>query len=221
MSILKFATHNPKLAVLAENLGMKKTEVVAFDIPAGWTCPKACICKAKADKITGKITRFGRVLCYAAKAERYLPNVRAMRWYNFDMLKSVSSKADLINESLPKKAKIVRIHSSGDFFNLSYFRAWLDVANYNQNIQFFGYTKDLNYVIHNKPDNISLVYSWGGLDDSRYREEGHNSQTIPTCFVEETAGQYPDEPLICGEHDKSYEDYQNILDGNSFKIGIH
>ena len=56
MAKLSFSKGNRKLNELATDLGLKKSQVISFDLPAGHTCPMASECLSKADKITGKIT---------------------------------------------------------------------------------------------------------------------------------------------------------------------
>lgn len=72
-----------------------------------------------------------------------------------------------IHASLPKKATIIRIHVSGDFFNQKYFNAWVSVAKLNPSIIFYAYTKSLKYwldYLDNDilPPNLKLTASWDG-----------------------------------------------------------
>ena len=204
------------MILLAKFLGVKRRDVAALDLPAGWTCPKAGICKTRAARDTGRITRFGSVLCYAAKAEAYLPAARAVRWRNLDQLKgrNVSSMVGLLSSAMPEGVKVIRVHSSGDFFSLRYFQAWVRFAEENPNVTFFGYTKILDYAVAPKPDNFYLNYSYGSMDDERW------NITIPTCFIAEHPDQHPF-PVVCGSKEKSHEDYFAILDRKTFVISLH
>ena len=99
------------------------------------------------------------------------------RWHNFELLRKLESSeaANLILSSLPQKAGIVRIHVSGDFFNESYFRAWLQVAISKPNIIFYAYTKSLIYwvnYIKDIPGNFILNASEGGKLDAQISEHG-------------------------------------------------
>ena len=69
--MLKFSTGNRKINDLAKDLGLSKKEVVAFDLPAGYTCPAADICKSQANRENGKITdgENCQFRCYAASTE--------------------------------------------------------------------------------------------------------------------------------------------------------
>jgi hypothetical protein len=160
---LSFSKGNAKLG--------KHTAI--FSLPAGHTCPAAHLCMTKADKVTGKITdgKHARFRCYAALAENIFPSVRKSRWHNLTLLKScknATEMAELIKRSLPKKAALCRIHTSGDFFNQDYFDAWLLVARQTPNLVFYAYTKMLPLWIRrwcSIPSNVKLVASAGGLYD--------------------------------------------------------
>ena len=169
MQLLKFQQGNAKLG----------KNIYTFSLPAGHACPFANECLSKADKLTGKLTDGPNTQfrCFAASAEAVYPNVRLARWHNFDLLKKLNSNEskDLILASLPKKANIVRIHVSGDFFNESYFMAWLQVAKLRPTVLFYAYTKSLIYwvnYIKDIPTNLVLNASEGGKLDAQISEHG-------------------------------------------------
>lgn len=169
MQLLKFQQGNAKLG----------KNIFTFSLPAGHACPFANECLSKADKFTGKLTDGPNTQfrCFAASAEAVYPNVRIARWHNFDLLKKLSTveATNLILQSLPKKANIVRIHVSGDFFNESYFLAWLQVAKLRPNVLFYAYTKSLIYwvnYIKEIPSNLVLNASEGGKLDAQILEHG-------------------------------------------------
>ena len=65
-----------------------------------------------------------------------------------------------------KKIKKVRIHSSGDFFNMAYLDAWVAVAKIKPHLRFYFYSKSLNLFLNKKlPSNMFLTASYGGLYD--------------------------------------------------------
>ena len=94
------------LRITFENAKLKG--IWHFSLPSGWSCPGAKNCYTKADRATGKITDLqtpdadGVIYrCYAAMDEARRPNVRAVRWDNFDLLKerkSTKEKVTLIVE---------------------------------------------------------------------------------------------------------------------------
>lgn len=221
MKLLTFGVGNMKLKKLAKFLGIAFSHVVAFDLPAGWTCPKANICKTFADKVTGKMTKVGRIVCYACKSECSYPAVRASRWRNFDAMKACASAlemAELIISYIGKRVEIVRIHSSGDFFSAMYFEAWQIVAMRMPHISFFAYTKVLKYALAELPDNFHIVYSYGSKDDT---ERDAMETPPPTCYIREKLSDYPDIKTLCGSPDRSHEDYFAILAGETFVLDMH
>jgi hypothetical protein len=141
--------------------------IYTFSLPAGVSCPFAIECKTIADKAWGFITDGIKQLyrCYAASDEARSPQVRAARHWNFDLLKHETEDEMFrrLQASLPKKAQIVRIHVSGDFFNQKYFNAWARIAKNNPHILFYAYTKSLKYWIDYElaiPNNLKLTASW-------------------------------------------------------------
>src|SRR4029077_12086494 len=119
MTLLKFGKGNAKL----------DKQIATFSLPAGYTCPGASACLARANRITGKVTDgpLAQFRCFAASAEAAYSNVRESRWHNFDLLKGKTREQmrALILASLPDTT-IIRIHVSGDYFNEAYFGAWID-----------------------------------------------------------------------------------------------
>jgi len=136
--------------------------VYEWNLPTGWTCPSAKECLVKVDKLSGKMdNKSNEYKCYSASAERF-PAVRTSRWNNFEQ-----SKIGL--PPLPKNCKSVRIHSSGDFYSQKYFDKWIDYCNENKDVEFWAYTKGINYWvkrINDIPSNLILTASYGGKFDN-------------------------------------------------------
>lgn len=162
-TLLKFGQGNAKLGKF----------IATFSTPAGHTCPGAKDCLAMANRQTGKLTvgKDTQFRCFSASMETLFPKMRDARWHNFEQLKSaktVTAMARLISDSLPKGASVVRVHVGGDFFNESYFKAWMNVASSNPNILFYAYTKMINFWVQNIldiPKNFVLTASRGGKYD--------------------------------------------------------
>lgn len=174
MKLLKFSTGNGKL----------KNRLI-FNIPAGYACPHAGVCKTMADRVTGKIhdlpqftgTEADEYRCFAAMAETR-PAVREARWHNWDLLREVMYMGtdqsmlihDLIDLSLmvqPEK-DLVRVHESGDFWTENYMRAWFMVAASRPHQKFYAFTKSLGMWLNLKdiiPSNFYLTASQGGTLD--------------------------------------------------------
>jgi hypothetical protein len=176
-NLLKFSRNNRKLHDVAKALELPRSKVVGFDLPAGWTCPSAQDCKSKANRETGKITdgKDCKFRCYAVSAESAFTSARKMRWHNFDLLKDAKTTyrmTQLILVSLPENAEIVRIHTSGDFYNKAYFEAWQNVAVLRPDVIFYGYTKQAQYLEDaNMPENMHIFVSEGGKNNAYAKNE--------------------------------------------------
>lgn len=184
MALLYFGQGNGKLA----------EHIHTFSLPAGYTCPGALRCLAHADKRTGKIVngKHQEFRCFAASGEVTYPGVRKSRHANLSLLRKAGSTekmVELIEASLPKKAKIVRIHVGGDFFTQAYFDAWLQVTINHPGIIFYAYTKSLLFWmrrIHLVPDNFRLIASYGGKYDYLIKLHNLRSATVVHTVEEAT-----------------------------------
>jgi hypothetical protein len=149
--------------------------VYEWNLPTGSTCPFAMECKVTVDRITGKFDiHRGQYKCYAAGPERF-PGVREHRWKNFEYTKNGGIP------QIPKGCKAIRIHAAGDFYNQDYFDMWLEVARENPQVEFWAYTKSLNYWIKRLgeiPNNLTLTASRGGRLDSLIDQHQLKNVTI-------------------------------------------
>jgi hypothetical protein len=183
MTLLKFGFGNAKLAGV----------IATFSLPAGHTCPCANECLSKSDRFTGKLTDGPKTVfrCFSATNEARATSVRNSRWGNFEKLKAaktVQGMANLIQNSLPIGVNIIRLHVSGDFFNETYFKAWLNVAIANPSILFYAYTKTLSFWVNHRqavPSNFQLTASQGGKQDSLIVK--HNLKYAVVVFSENEA----------------------------------
>jgi hypothetical protein len=150
-------------------------------------------CKTIADRAWGFITDGENQLyrCYAASDEAKSPQVRAARHWNFELLRRETEYEMFkrIRASLPKKAEIIRIHVSGDFFNQKYFNAWARIARLNPDRLFYAYTKSLRYWIDYNPylvpKNLKLTASWDHSNHLLIRQ--HKLKFAKVVFTEEEA----------------------------------
>jgi len=179
--MLKFSNANAKIEALKQIDELQpfldnKRKVYSLDLLSGYSCPFASQCLSRAvvqpdgkRKIQdGKNTEFR---CFSASQEVQYTNVYNLRKHNFDSLRKLScgEMVDVINQSLPANAGIVRIHVAGDFFNQQYMEAWYTIALLNPTVLFYAYTKSLRYwlAINEFPilHNFVLTASYGGRDD--------------------------------------------------------
>jgi hypothetical protein len=140
---------------------------------------------ARADRETGKLQDgpSQSFRCFAAGDESRFPNVRRLRWHNFNLLKgkTLEEMAELILNSLPADANMVRLHVSGDFFSDTYFLAWMDVAKAKPETLFYTYTKSLPIWLRHRssvPANFKLTASEGGKHDDLIESESLKSAKV-------------------------------------------
>jgi len=126
--------------------------------------------------------------CYAASAERF-PAVRNSRWINFEL-----SKIEI--PELPKNCKAVRIHASGDFYSQEYFNKWVSYCKENKEVEFWAYTKSLNYWvkrIKDIPNNLTLTASYGGKHDNLIKEYKLKNAIVINEYKEDKPIDYNDD----------------------------
>lgn len=127
------------------NLKLKnndETRFMIWNIPAVVTCPyRTAMCEK---------------FCYARKAERMYPSCMAARERNHEITLQAdfaermifTIKAETQTKKFAGKKIVFRIHESGDFYNVEYFRKWVKIAEAfkdNENIVFLAYTKSVAF----------------------------------------------------------------------------
>ena len=170
--------HVPALEkYLAERRSVRRS-VVTFDLLSGWTCPGAKDCRARVILTEGKRsiqeTEDTIYRCFSASQEAAFTTVYDMRQRNFNVLRRLNSSqmVDALGAALPRQSGIVRLHVAGDFFNLAYFKAWVEVARLHPDRLFYAYTKSLPFWIETRaaiPENFILTASYGGRHDELIR----------------------------------------------------
>jgi len=167
---LKFGNPNAKLKAMVKRLGVRLS---TFTLPAGYTCPGAKECQSFAHRETGKITDGKETLfrCFAASAEAVYPSLRKMVWHNLELIRAAldigwMDCAQLIQDSLPKKFDVLRVHVGGDYFSEEYLLAWIHVAKQNPDKVFYSYSKSLHFIKkYALPSNLVVTASRGGKYD--------------------------------------------------------
>ena len=179
------------------NVGNAKLpkRIIHLSLPSGHTCPAADKCLSRAHMITGKITDGPNTefRCYAASMEAVYKHLRNQRWGNLIKLKNQSRKKtfQLLSASLKRKhddyindhgqRPIIRAHVGGDFFNKSYFLAWMDLAKAYAPTWFYAYTKRIDLWMDNLdeiPPNFELNASFGGKHDNLIEENNLKSARV-------------------------------------------
>jgi len=169
------------------NAKLQDRGIAIFSLPAGYTCPGASECHSMFDRSIGKIVDGAamRFRCYAASLEARYPALRNMVDNNQRLLREAGTEAkmrELIRISLPAAYfDKIRIHQDGDFFNMDYFKAWINTAKANPDRLFYAYTKSIHLWIRMRdelPPNFVLTASKGGLFDALADKHGLRSATV-------------------------------------------
>ena len=218
MSYLSFSkgTGNAKLKQINGKL-------YTFSLPSGWSCPgaKDCYHKAVVSAVDGSVflkegpnTEFR---CFSASQEVAFPAVRIQRQRNYDAIKEAlkNKKAvELLLNSIPKDASIIRIHVGGDFFSDAYFKAWLKVAEERPNIIFYAYTKSINIWV-NHLDEIPANFKLNASRGSKYDDliDKHKLKSAEVVYSVQEA---EDKGL-----EIDHDDTHAFLKDDSFALLIH
>jgi hypothetical protein len=137
--------------------------------------------------------------CYALKAYRQYPPVRAAWDNNLEM-----AKTDLtgffagIDQHLAKKkkpAKYFRWHVSGDIISAEYFQGMVDLATKHPATRFLAFTKQyetVNNYTGSLPDNLTVIFSaWPGLNFD-------NPKCLPVAYMQDgSETRVPADALEC------------------------
>ncbi len=106
--------------------------------------------------------------CYANKAYRLYPTVKAAWDRNLEISKDSKLFIELISQQIETSKKAyVRVHQSGDFYSVEYINAWYEIAKKHSGVMFWTYTKVFNYSPEfnealkrlNELDNFNIVES--------------------------------------------------------------
>lgn len=158
---MKKSELNPNIHFSEGNIKSKCTDDVMFltwSLPCKVTCPYGTEeCKKR---------------CFAQKNEHF-KNVRDSRYRNLEETKKATFVKDIIDylefqlkrkKSLDKRI-FVRIHTSGDFYNIEYLKKWIEITDYfkdNAKILFQAYTKSMPILRQSKReiDDINIHFVW-------------------------------------------------------------
>lgn len=216
-SLLKFGRANDKLKKLENRLGKR---LYTISLKAGYSCPGANLCLAKYDAKAKQVMdgQGAEFRCFAASLEAVFKGFEANNQHNFDLLrkaKTEDSMFELIVASVKslKKPGIIRVHVSGDYFNQSYFKAWMRAAAEFPEINFYSYTKSihiLNECLESIPANFSITCSEGGKFDHLIRGR---FKTAKVVFSVEAAA------VLGMEID--HDDYHAAIGTESFALLLH
>ena len=160
--------------LLTQNSKLKKDNIFSFGIPAKDTCLAATTCKK---------------FCYAAKGFYLMPTVKQGKKARLKASKLKSFPTKMIEEITKRKAKIIRIHDSGDFYSREYLHKWFKVMESLPQVKFYAYTKMIPLMESEKlPKNFTVIYSIGGkydhlIDPKKHRHSAVFKDKIPRNYI--------------------------------------
>lgn len=97
--------------------------------------------------------------CYAQKMEQFRKQC-VIKWgENYEATLQSDFVIRMNQELQKKKPKIVRIHVSGDFYSQAYVDKVFEIARLNPGIQFYTYTKALEFDYSKRPSNLKILVS--------------------------------------------------------------
>lgn len=150
----KLITQNSKLLKTSRVTGFS---VFNYGITAG---PENC-------PFAGECAKW----CYAKKGTYGWSNVKQAFDRRSELVRTDQFVPAVLNE-LDKKRKIdyLRVHDSGDYFDLPYIMKWFEIMRQRPDIQFYSYTKAVKLMKRLKklgrlPNNFTVIYSFGGKFD--------------------------------------------------------
>ncbi|HEY5562720.1 MAG TPA: hypothetical protein VIK72_13370 [Clostridiaceae bacterium] len=135
---------------------------LTWSLPSQKTCPSS--------------TELCRKFCFAKKNENFV-NVRNSRENNYLASEQKDFAMNVINfitehmskKKYQEKLLIVRIHTSGDFYNKEYLNKWITIANHFkdvENIQFQSYTKSVRFLGDKRLKDINIHFVYSQWDDT-------------------------------------------------------
>ena len=227
--MIQFSEANSKLKKLQAVTGRT---VFSFDLLSGHTClgAKDCFTKVVYDWLTDTYSLFDgpdqEFRCYAASQEQQYTGVYNKRLENWTTLKRMSSPnmmAAAIEAAMPNHAATIRIHSGGDFFSMSYFKAWILVAKRNPLKRFYAYTKFLPAWVKFMgiiPANLILTASRGGRYDHLIDKHGLREAKVIYDESEANGLAIDVDDSIAADPDRRNEDFCLVIHGQGPKNSL-
>ena len=134
--------------------------------------------------------------CYAMKGRHHMPNVQLAMIKNWLLIKEFSRTRQTTRavqellKIIPKKARMFRIHESGDFFNNWYVKVWAEVIKQRSDVLFFTYTRSfhLNFAPLTKLKNFTL---WASSDQYNLKEAKKFVRRYRKSGTKHAYGPYP------------------------------
>lgn len=213
---------------LKEWLGDSRKKVYSIDLLSGFSCPHAKQCLSRAIQLPngrrkikdGKHTEFR---CFSASQEARLKDVYKKRAANLKALRDAKTETgifEILSANLPLDAGVIRMHVSGDFFSLEYFRAFLRLARENPTVLFYAYTKCLDMWVNNREelealDNVVMTASRGGdLDHMIDQHALREALVVLSADEDEHVGELDHTDIHAADPARRNESFRLLIHGS-------
>ena len=186
----------------SSNSKLKRDGIWAFSIPAYKSESGKVICLGALDCLFG---------CYARGGFFLMPSVRKAYERNLKITQSKDFVGLMLREIKVKRAKIVRIHASGDFYSKGYLASWLKIIAQCPETKFYAYTKMIPLfkgLGFSLPENFTVIFSEGGKWDAMISAHDRHARVF----------QNRKDMIAAGYQDTTTNDINAI--GNNPKIGL-
>lgn len=128
--------------------------------------------------------------------------------FSSNMIKAILPK--LKTATRQNKQLVIRIHDSGDFYNIAYINKWLEVMKALPDVKFYAYTKMVPIFKRLKlPANFVVIFSEGGLSDQLIDTNDRHSRVFPD-----------ENSLISAGYDNASKDDTVAFTSKTGKIGL-
>lgn len=193
--------------IFQRNKKMSKASVITynFSLPAVKTCPGAGACAYGSVNVAG-LSEAERLLvakkeafCFAFLEEMRYPSAAAYRQRMLELSRT-DDFVPTINAELAKLRRrhkgaqlAIRIHASGDIYSLDYLLKLYAIAEANEDVLFYAYTKSVRLgqrTVNLRPSNFVLIYSMGGTMDGLINPERDRHSRIFASEAEAIAAGY-------------------------------
>ena len=163
------------------------------------------------------------------KAERQYPSVLPCRQNNWKESKKENFVEEVIEILKKRKSKIVRIHESGDFYSIGYFRKWVKIARALPGYRFFCYTKRNDILspdtLRERPANFKILFSHDGVAEkmNKETEKEYNTRARLLGFngLSLVTKDYSTCPAQKNKEIKCGIDCMKCVDGKTVYFSIH
>jgi protein gp88 len=159
------------MTILTQNGKMRKSsqngiDIFNFGIPAFIsetglkTCPNAGVCA------TGCYARSGTYR-FRNTINAYEERLKLTQSKDFVEILKAEVSLKKIRSRSQSKTCLIRIHDSGDFYDVPYWNKWECIIKEHPDVRFYAYTKMVQmFKSHiDIPPNLTMIYSMGGKQD--------------------------------------------------------